>query len=82
MSVKGVLFADAWINRTSGDFDGVTGHVISRGDLIANKRAVGRPQDLVDLESLLKSEPGDGGVPGKPKPKGNRAKGRDPDLER
>jgi hypothetical protein len=56
MSIEGVHFADAWPNRVNIDFDGVIGHVISRQDLIANKRAVGRPQDLADLNSLMETE--------------------------
>ncbi len=56
MSMQGVSFADAWRNRVKSDFGGVPGHFISRKDLIANKRAVGRPQDLVDVDSLVESE--------------------------
>jgi hypothetical protein len=56
MSIEGVRFADAWPNRVNIDFDGVIGHVISRKHLIANKRAVGRPQDLADLESLAETQ--------------------------
>jgi hypothetical protein len=56
MSIQGVVFAEAWSNRVASDFDGVTGHVISRNDLIANKRAVGRPQDMVDVNNLVASE--------------------------
>ena len=43
MSIEGVDFADAWSNRVASDFDGVIGNVISRKDLVANKRALGRP---------------------------------------
>jgi hypothetical protein len=56
MSVDGVAFESAWDNRVESDFDGVPAHVISKQDLIVAKRAAGRPQDLVDLESLLSSE--------------------------
>ncbi len=34
MSIQGVLFADAWSNRVLSDFNGVTGHVISRKDFM------------------------------------------------
>ena len=57
MSIQGVRFADAWSNRVSSDFDGVSGHAISKADLIANKKAVGRPQDLLDVNNLVGSEP-------------------------
>src|SRR5262249_40141163 len=56
MSIQGVRFPKAWSRRVATDFDGVPGHVISRADLVANKRAVGRPQDLVDLANLVASD--------------------------
>jgi hypothetical protein len=55
MSIEGVRFADAWRNRVPTDFDGVSAQVISRKDLIANKRAVGRPQDMIDVTNLLEA---------------------------
>ena len=39
-------------SATRIDLDGVTVLVASIGDLIAMKRAAGRPQDLIDIESL------------------------------
>lgn len=51
-SIDGVRFADAWPNRVESAFDGVPASVISREDLIANKLATGRPQDLLDVENL------------------------------
>jgi hypothetical protein len=56
MSVAGLSFADAWRHRVRADFDGVPAYVISRDDLIANKRAAGRPQDLVDVSNLEESK--------------------------
>ena len=56
MSIEGVRFADAWRERVATDFDGVPGQVIGRKHLITNKRAVGRPQDLMDVTNLLESE--------------------------
>ncbi|MGP0066760.1 MAG: DUF6036 family nucleotidyltransferase [Isosphaeraceae bacterium] len=76
MSLQSVRFADAWSNRVASDFDGVTGHVISRSDLIANKRAVGRPQDLVDLDSLVESERRGAEIRHESTPEKKRPKGR------
>jgi hypothetical protein len=50
--IDGVEFEAAWPRREEYDLDGVRCHVISRDDLIANKRAAGRPQDLADVRAL------------------------------
>jgi len=52
MSIDGVEFADAWPNRQQGDFDGIPANFIGLGDLIANKSASARPQDILDIESV------------------------------
>src|SRR6478735_1811743 len=52
-SVSGVLFGDAWPHRVQADFaDGVRCHVIGLEQLLQNKRAAGRPQDLADVAAL------------------------------
>lgn len=56
MSIDGIDFEEAWGNHIESDFDGVPAHIISKQDLITAKRAAGRPQDLVDLESLTLPE--------------------------
>lgn len=63
MSIDGVGFEDAWARHETTDFDGVPARIISRLDLIANKQASGRLQDLMDLENLklsarVKGDPG------------------------
>jgi predicted nucleotidyltransferase len=50
--IKGVDLSDAWARREVGDLDGVEVAFISRRDLIANKRAVGRPEDLADIARI------------------------------
>ena len=55
--IDGVPFDQAWENRLVIDVEGITIPVIGREDLIRNKRAVGRPQDLVDVERLLEETP-------------------------
>jgi hypothetical protein len=52
MSISGVVFDEAWERRTETVFEGVRFPVIGLDDLIQNKRACGRPKDLVDLEIL------------------------------
>lgn len=51
-SVSGVSFEDCWTNRVMVDVGGVETGFISLPDLIVNKRAAGRPQDLVDADVL------------------------------
>ncbi len=55
-SLDGVQFSTAWPARVEVDLDGLTVFVISRTDLIATKRASGRPQDLADLGALESGE--------------------------
>jgi hypothetical protein len=51
-AIDGVAFEDAWPARVMAQFEGQPVAVLSREHLVANKKAVGRPQDLVDLEHL------------------------------
>jgi hypothetical protein len=54
-SIDGVEFDEAWPRRLVVNLAGVDLPVIGRADLIVNKRASGRPQDLVDLDRLTRS---------------------------
>jgi hypothetical protein len=51
-SIDGVTFDDAWPLRFAASYGDVPIAVLSRAHLIQNKRAVGRPQDLVDAALL------------------------------
>ncbi len=51
-SITGVEFNGAWARRKEMELGGVRFGVLSREDLIRNKRATGRPKDLLDVESL------------------------------
>jgi hypothetical protein len=51
-AIDGVQFADAWSGRVQATLGAVTVPVISREDLIRNKKAAGRLQDLADVEWL------------------------------
>lgn len=50
--ITGVSFDDAWPRRTRVMIEGIEVGVLSREDFIANKRAAGRPKDLLDLALL------------------------------
>ncbi|MBS0365049.1 MAG: nucleotidyl transferase AbiEii/AbiGii toxin family protein [Proteobacteria bacterium] len=50
--IDGVRFEDAYPRRLMVAMEGLDVPVLSRDDLIANKRASGRAQDLADLERL------------------------------
>ena len=51
-SVSGAEFGPAWEERIEIDIGDLTIPVIGRRTLIENKRAAGRPKDLVDIEAL------------------------------
>jgi hypothetical protein len=50
--LPGVEFEAAWLRRSSVTLEGRAIPLISRADLIANKKSVGRLQDLADVEAL------------------------------
>ena len=56
-AIDGVDFEAAWEARLTTTFAGIPAVVLSRADLIANKKASGRLQDLADLEALENPEP-------------------------
>lgn len=51
-AIEGVQFEAAWQDRVPSTYAGVPIHVLGLDHLLANKRAVGRPQDLLDVASL------------------------------
>ena len=51
--ISGIRFEQAYVNRTAVFIEGMQIPVISLDDLIINKRASGRLQDLADVEKLL-----------------------------
>ena len=52
MGIPGIHFDECWNRRMEVDFDGLKVMFISKQDLIASKRAAGRPQDLLDVDLL------------------------------
>ena len=53
--ISGVTWQEAWTSGTQVDLDGLEIHVIGKTELIRNKQATGRPQDLADLARLRQS---------------------------
>lgn len=56
-SLTGLTFSQAWETRAPGRLAGVDVFFIGRDALIRNKTAVGRPQDLADVQQLLPGSP-------------------------
>lgn len=53
--IEGISFEEAWPNHIDAAFgDTVRCPVIGLNDIITNKRAAGRPQDLADVHALEK----------------------------
>jgi hypothetical protein len=56
-SIDGVPFDEAWGGRAVGRFGSASVPFLGRRELLANKRTVGRLQDLADIEALGSDEP-------------------------
>ena len=54
-AVDGLSFEEAWPRRVDSRYGDQVVHFISKEDLITNKRASGRKQDLLDLDSLTET---------------------------
>ena len=55
-SIDGIEFNAAWENRLMVNLDGIEVPFIGRTDLVLNKRAVGRPQDIADVKRLTNED--------------------------
>jgi len=53
-SISGVPTEEAFATKVSATIDGLPVFILGKDALIRNKRAVGRPQDLADLDFLEK----------------------------
>lgn len=56
-STPGLTFRDAWERKVAMTYHGQPFHVVSKDDLIASKKAAGRPVDLEDVRLLELPEP-------------------------
>jgi hypothetical protein len=55
-AITGVRFDEAWEAHEIGDLGGIKVPILSRDDLITNKRALGRDKDLRDAQLLEEEE--------------------------
>ena len=55
-SISGVTFEEAWPRRVTLSVGELSVPVLGKNDFIANKRAVGRPKDLSDLDLLAEHD--------------------------
>jgi len=55
MSIPGVTFETAWINREKVQVEGLVVPFIAKADLIKAKETSGREQDLIDAKELRKA---------------------------
>ena len=51
-SISGVSSEEAFASKVSAELDGIPVFVLGKEALVRNKRAVGRPRDLADLDML------------------------------
>jgi len=51
-SIDGVSFDEAWLRRVVVSANGLPIPFIGRDDLLVNKKAAGRPQDIADAQRL------------------------------
>lgn len=51
-SLTGLSFDEAWLRRDTFEVEGRKLPFLSRADLIRNKKALGRPRDLADVDEL------------------------------
>ena len=52
-NIDGLNFEEAWKNRITSGYGGQNIFVIGKNELIKNKQASGRKQDILDVERLL-----------------------------
>ena len=53
-SISGVPFDEAWASRVEADVAGSRIAFLGRDALLRNKRAAGRPKDLIDVDDLTR----------------------------
>jgi len=56
-SLTALRFAGAWKRRRRAYYGSLPVWILSAGDLIRNKRSLGRPRDLADVEEMKKAAP-------------------------
>ena len=54
-TIPGLDFGQAWENRVTSEENEFPIHYLEKSDLIVSKTTAGRPQDLADLNELLRA---------------------------
>ena len=54
--VEGLSFSEAWDKRVPSTYGEIPIFILGIDDLLSNKRAVARPQDLLDVEALERAK--------------------------
>lgn len=52
-SITAVEFSEAWKRKQEIDVDGISVPILAEEDFLANKKALGRPKDLADIDAIL-----------------------------
>jgi Nucleotidyl transferase of unknown function (DUF2204) len=55
-AISGVSFKTAWKNRIAGRYGKTDIYYLSKSDLLKNKKASGRPRDILDIDELKRVE--------------------------
>lgn len=58
-SIQAIDFEEAWERRVQTTWDDLPVNILSREDLIRNKEAVAREQDMIDVKFLKATRRGD-----------------------
>jgi len=54
--ISGVSFKTAWKNRVTGVYGKTKVFYLSKPDLLKNKKAAGRPRDILDVAELKRTK--------------------------
>ena len=59
-AIEGLVFGEAWEHGVHSTYGEIPIVLLSLNDLLVNKRSVGRPQDLLDVDALERAKSSSG----------------------